>query len=280
MTSKIKEWLEPDRQADGVTKPCPVCRDNGYYCRRALRDDGKNVLPQVACKCRYSQARNIILKKIEKKYRDFKLPLQPCASLHLSPERQNKLYDFVNANPFSSLALFGGTATGKSALTYAMYRYAAMTKLKEMWAETEQRVNNGYNNVIHLNVVDPYDFPIFHLDMRQWLRQLTEHECGRGERPEITPALIESITNGGARFGCYPPQTVRLFIEEFGKVGNLTPTRHDDVFALASAFRGNECQVVFNCNTTPEEFEQLYGSAVMERVRETCKIVNLYEEKQ
>lgn len=276
MTSKIKEWLEPERQADGVTYPCPVCRDNGYYYRRAERQDGKKIMLDVSCRCRLIKAKAIVLSKIEKKYRNFKLPLQPCEFLHLSTERQTKLYEFVNANPTASLALFGGTATGKSAVTYAMYRYAAMSKIGELWCP----VLNGGVNTIHLKVSNPYEFPIFHLDMRAYLRQLTERECGRGDGPEITPELIESITNGGGGFGRYLPQTVRLFIEEFGKVGNLTPTRHDDVFALASAFRGNECQVVFNCNVTPEEFEQLYGSAVMERVRETCKIVNLYEEKQ
>lgn len=273
MTSKIKQWLEPERPADGITRPCPICRENGYYHRKAELQDGKRVTLTISCQCRLRRAQATIKGKIEKKYRDFRLPLTPCPSLHLSMERQKKLYDFVNANPTASLALFGGTATGKSAVTYAMYRYAAMSRVREMWRPMLDRDANP----VHFGLTDPFEFPIFHLDMRQYLRDLTERDCGRGDGPEITPMLIKRITDGGTEFGRYLPQTVRLFIEEFGKVGNLTPTRHDDVFALASAFRGNECQVVFNCNVTPEEFEELYGSAVMERVRETCKIVNLNE---
>jgi hypothetical protein len=232
--------------------PCPVCQrtfPNSSY----------------RCVCHfYAQVFGKIA-AIPEKYRSVSLSrMKPSNLSRLSLEEQTKLYAELEARKDSGWAFFAPAGFSKTTCSYALYRHALVSNLKEAYrlgrgvpGETKDKSGNW---------VPKETFCVW----RQSLPDLLAQMKARFTDP-LAPAPIITVEKilTAVKEGMRP----RVFLDEVDKVrgadeGGTYNT--DELFRIFNALDENKGQLVIDTNLSKAQFLDKFGEAIARRVKEDC----------
>lgn len=200
-------------------------------------------------------------------YQKFTLrTLQPKEGLSITVERQRTVMDYARNHSDEGYAFFGPPQAGKTVLTTALYTEA-------LWNETVRAPQYDYKAQKF--------FPVWRISAKKMLDEHTawSMHCNDKE-PESGPYILgtpqPTVSVEKIAYVRQHGRVPRLFLEEFDKVKE-TEARRYNLFEILNAIHDYNGVLVVNSNYTLKEFADEFGDDLAWRIKESCKIVNLFE---
>jgi hypothetical protein len=209
----------------------------------------------------------IWIRTVPPAYRAFTLrTLAPKDGLSVPVDRQRKVMDFLRANPDQGYAFFGPPQAGKTVMTTALYTEA-------LWNETVRAPQYDYKAQKF--------FPLWRISTKKLLDEHTDWTMHRNDKesesgPIVLGVPYPTVTVEKIAYVRQYGRTPRLFLEELDKVKE-TEARRYNLFEILNAMHDYQGVLVVNSNYTLEEFATQFGDDFAWRIKEACKIVNLFE---
>jgi hypothetical protein len=257
---------------------CPYCHGSGSVTipndilNETWAKEGKttNFMRSEACRSCYEYIAKLTMfvkawvKTVPPAYRRFLLrTLQPIDGLSISVERQRQVIDYIRANPEQGYAFFGPPQAGKTVMTTALYTEA-------LWNETVRAPQ--------YDIKAQKYFPVWRISVKKLLDEHTDWSMRRNEpEPDFGPGVqYPTVTVEKIAYTRKHGRTPRLFLEELDKVKD-TEARQYNLFEILNAMHDYSGVLVVNSNYTTEEFSKHLGDEYAWRIKESCKIVNLFK---
>ncbi|MBB6144737.1 hypothetical protein HNQ77_002693 [Silvibacterium bohemicum] len=245
-----EDWIKPPsehREGIGMgTIECPNCKGNKY---RWFRQEGKNTrlvgVASVRCICWLN--RNYWLnwnKAIDGRFRHVRFAtLAPLEANHvrLSVGRQQKIIDWIKANPESSYLLYGTYGSGKTHISVALHDYHL-----RKWLPMSMYGNRVYCPVMRAGVGELLD------QHHAWKMRGENHNV---PRPSIDVALIRDIVAQGDR--------PVLILDELDKLGGKpSEFKLETLFSLVDKTYAANGIVIATSNRDVKWFIDTWGEAL------------------
>lgn len=256
---------------------CPYCQGSGKVTvpndvlNETWAKEGRitNFTKMEACRfcheylSRLTMFVKIWVKTVPPAYRKFTLrTLQPMEGLSVPLERQRQVIDFIRANPDQGFAFFGKPRVGKTVMTTALYTEA-------LWNETVRAPQYDLK-------AQKY-FPVWRISTKKLLDEHTDWSMHRNDpEPDFGPGIpYPTVTVEKIAYISQHGRTPRLFLEELDKVKE-TDARRYNLFEILNAIHDYDGVLVVNSNLTLIEFAQQFGEDFAWRIKESCKVVDLF----
>ena len=199
-------------------------------------------------------------------YRKFTLrTLQPKEGLAVSIERQREVMEAVRNDPNRGYAFFGPPQAGKTVMTTALYTEA-------LWNETVRAPQYDLK-------AQKY-FPVWRISTKKMLDEHTDWTMHRNDpEPEFGVGILQpTVTVEKIAHVRKYNRTPRLFLEEIDKVKETDARRHN-LFEILNAIHDYQGVLVVSSNYDRVEFAHRLGDDLAWRIKESCKIADLFSEK-
>jgi DNA replication protein DnaC len=187
-------------------------------------------------------------------------PLAPSSKSRASLEFQAGVIDLIKSHPASSFVFCGPAGHGKTFMVNRLYRLAMIQTYAESVAKKTFLFDAWNKSVFRSHVAD----------------LLEEHQAWSTRGFDESKPVKPSITNEKIRTCPFRP---RVFLTEFGRIGNATDTRQKVIFGILDAVNDYYGQLVVDSNLTPKEIEDIYGEKDMRRMRQMAWFVNYFDSK-
>lgn len=257
---------------------CPYCKGTGSVrvpndiLNEGWATQGKqtNFTHMEACQYCYDYVAKLTMfvklwiKTVPPAYRKFFLrTLQPKEGLSVPTDRQRTIIDYVRANPDQGYAFFGPPNAGKTVITSALYTEA-------LWNETVKAPQYDLKAKKY--------FPVWRISTKKMLDEHTDWSMHRNDpEPEFGSGIpYPTVTVEKIAYVRQQNRTPRLFLEELDKVKE-TEARRYNLFEILNAIHDHEGILVVNSNYSMTEFIAMFGDDLGWRIRQRCKIVDLFE---
>lgn len=218
-------------------------------------------------------------KEMPLRYRGVSLSkLQPSDKNRLSLATQQWLYDEVRNNLGDGFMIFGPVGTGKTTVAVGYYRYWLYQDIK--------RISNEYpdhETAFVRFVLKSSSYSVWKQEAKSLLMEHHDFAINRpvtnAEGEEIKGAKTPLVTAEKIRRLARSGITPRLVLEEIDKV-ELTKARRDTLFEILDTLDAEMGKFFLNTNLTPAEFENQYGAQFVRRIKQSCRVIDLYKENK
>lgn len=206
------------------------------------------------------------------------MKLPPSDKNRLSPATQQWFYDEVRNNITDGFMIFGAVGTGKTTVALGYYRFWMGQEILRISQE-----NPIHEGAFSHRVLDRSEFAVWRQTAKDLLQQhhdwainrQTQYSDGSHDGADKPFVNMDRIQY----FARKKKVTPRLVLEEIDKVG-LTEARRDTLFEIIDALDADLGKFFINTNFTPEEFENQFGAQFVRRIRQSCKVIDLFKKEK
>jgi len=201
--------------------------------------------------------------------------LVPSDKNRLPAATQEWFYKEVREHLDDGFLICGPVGTGKTTVAMGYFRYWLSRDIQRINAE-----NPEYERAFAKRVLDGSNLSVWKQEAKTLLMQ---HHDWAIDRPRVTsqgtelggakkPYVNADKIRAFARRGVTP----RLVLEEIDKV-ELTKARRDTIFDIVNTLDAELGKIFINTNLTLNEFAEMYGAQFVRRLKQSCRVINLYD---